>query len=320
LRIGRIIVKYIEELYAEESLEEQVAVPVHVNRLRSKTGPYVLVALIALVIVGLVFGLHGSRFLVLSKPSENNVTETPTTSSTDITAGVLDMVKTATKAQLGSITGKWVSTSSTQWYVSDGSYIYSSYGKNAVGTSKGLFIGKLWYVDTVWYLQYSEGMMHLTSLKGNKISLTGTDKTDFDAVRDFTAFSSETTATAMVVKDNGVEVFSGQNYLAPVKTISYPSGYKLIGAIKRKPLTLLLGNGTDLRNMQGGNGVLTSVGTAEKADWAMISGNQVYTITGSGLHTQSVDFLLPFNSANIASVDGMDVLLKQPCQLLELRP
>jgi len=57
--------------------------------------------------------------------------------------------------------------------------------------------------------------------------------------------------------------------------------------------------------------VLENVGSVDSSRWAMLYGNQVYTIDGNVFHTQSVDLQLPF---------GNNVLLKQPCELLEVKP
>jgi hypothetical protein len=46
----------------------------------------------------------------------------------------------------------------------------------------------------------------------------------------------------------------------------------------------------------------------------------VYTIDGSVFHTQSVDLQLPFTASRVVAIDGNNVLLKQPCELLEVRP
>ena len=319
LRVGRIFIRYIEQLYDEEILEESSLTRVHVSPLKSKAAPFVLVAVILVAVLGLIFGFNNSHFIGWRKPTPTPP-ETSTTSTVDIGSEVLEFVKTATKASLGNVQGKWVSVKNGNWYVSDGSFLYTDYGKNAIGTSKGVFVGKLWYVDSVWFLEYSEGMVHLSSLKGNQVSLIGTDKSDFDSIVDFTAYSSEKTATALTLVEDGIHIYSGENYLTLKKSIGYPNGYKYFGTVNRNPLTFLVSNGKDVKILRIKGEALEDVGSVDSSRWAMLYGNQVYTIDGNIFHTQSVDLQLPFTASRIAAIDGNNILLKEPCQLLEVKP
>jgi len=115
-------------------------------------------------VLGLVFGFNNSHFIGWHKPIPTPP-ETSTTSTTDIGSEVLEFVKTATKASLGNVQGKWVSVKNGHWYVSDGSFLYTDYGKNAMGTSKGIYVGKLWYVDTVWSWSTARAWFILVPLK-----------------------------------------------------------------------------------------------------------------------------------------------------------
>jgi hypothetical protein len=324
LRVGKIVVKYVEDVYTEESEGESLSLSdVQVRPLRSKVAPVVLVLVIVLMAVGLVFGLNGSRYLSFGiSGNRNEGTSTTSSTSTETIPGVesLKLAQTVTVAQLGEVAGKWLYVRGSEWYVSDGSYVYSTNGKMSTGTAKGLFVGKLWYIDSPWYLQYSEGMVHLVSSKGNKISLTNTTKQDFDAIVDFTAFSDGQTATVLIFTKNGIDIFAGQNYLSPKGSVSYPSGYSLTGVIEKQPVMLLLGNGSDSKIVQvGSNGTFQSVGSAEKSDWALVSSTEVYTITGKVLHTQSLDLQMPFTATQIVSVDGTNVLLDQPCRIVKIK-
>jgi len=87
----------------------------------------------------------------------------------------------------------------------------------------------------------------LASLKGNQVSLIGTDKSDFDNIVDFTAYSSEKTATALVLVEDGMHIYSGENYLSLKRSVGYPSGYKYFGTVGRDPLTFLVSNGKDVK-------------------------------------------------------------------------
>jgi len=60
-------------------------------------------------------------------------------------------------------------------------------------------------------------MVHLSSLKGNQVSLIGTDKSDFDNIVDFTAYSSEKTATALVLVEDGMHIYSGEKLFVTKK-------------------------------------------------------------------------------------------------------
>jgi|GEM_PF-734536 len=319
LRVGRIFIRYIEQLFDEQMYEESSATRVHVSPLRSKAAPLILVAVILVTVMGLLIGFNSSHFIGWRKPTPV-VPETPTTSTTNIGSEVLEFVKTATKASLGNVSGKWVAVKNSHWYVSDGSFLYTDYGKNAVSSSKGIYVGKLWYVDSIWFLEYSDGMVHLSSLKGNQVSLIGTDKSDFDNIVDFTAYSSEKTATALVLVEDGMHIYSGENYLSLKRSVGYPSGYKYFGTVGRDPLTFLVSNGKDVKILRVKGEVLENVGSVDSSRWAMLYGNQVYTIDGNVFHTQSVDLQLPFTASRIAAIDGNNVLLKQPCELLEVKP
>jgi len=133
LRVGRIFIRYIEQLFDEEMYEESSATRVHVSPLRSKAAPLILVAVILVTVMGLLIRFNSSHFIGWRKSE------------------VLEFVKR-----------KWVAVKNSHWYVSDGSYLYTDYGKNAVSSSKGIYVGKLWYVDSIWFLEYSDGMVHLS--------------------------------------------------------------------------------------------------------------------------------------------------------------
>jgi len=82
----------------------------------------------------------------------------------------------------------------------------------------------------------------------------------------------------------------------------------------------LVSNGKDVKILRIKGEALEHVGSVDSSRWAMLYGNQVYTIEGNVFHTQSVDLQLPFTASRIAAIDGNSILLKQPCQLLEVKP
>jgi len=55
---------------------------------------------------------------------------------------------------------------------------------------------------------------------------------------------------------------------------------------------------------------LEHVGSVDSSRWAMLYGNQVYTIEGNVFHTQSVDLQLPFTASRIAAIDGKQYTAK----------
>jgi len=79
-------------------------------------------------------------------------------------------------------------------------------------------------------------------------------------------------------------------------------------------------NGKDVKILRVKGEVWRTSGSVDSSRWAMLYGNQVYTIDGNVFHTQSVDLQLPFTASRIAAIDGNNVLLKQPCELLEVKP
>ncbi len=69
LRVGRIFIRYIEQLFDEQMYEESSATRVHVSPLRSKAAPLILVAVILVTVMGLLIGFNSSHFIGWRKPT-----------------------------------------------------------------------------------------------------------------------------------------------------------------------------------------------------------------------------------------------------------
>ncbi|NPV88733.1 hypothetical protein HPY42_04360 [Coprothermobacteraceae bacterium] len=315
LNLGKVVVRYLEDLYDGDEETQRESTPANVEPLKSRWVFTLLAAIIVLSALGLIAGYTQARWRdLITRNEPNNNTHTTTTA----TSIALPLAKTVTVADLDGVTGKWLLVNQGKWYVSDGKYLYSESGKSSLGEAKGLYAGRLWHINATWYLEYKDGMIHLSSTRGNRVSLAGSGRTDFDALIDFTATSNGQSATVYVLMPTEVRVYEGVNFLSLKRTLPLPQGYKAVMVTKRLPFRFLVGDGQEAKLMTIENGQLKDLGSSD-GTMAMTVGTEVYTIQGNIIRTQAKDYQLPFGVERISAIDDSFVLLQQPALLVEIR-